>query len=672
MKSPKTAGLLLMALVEWSAAAFAAIPAARNQEAPAAYVPDGKMLEAVFDKAFGPGGGWSFTGAVVSIVQGGRIVFTKGYGFQDAAHSISIDPARTRFRIGSITKTFTAIGIGRLMDRGLIGSIDDPLNLYLKRFHLPDNAGRALTIRMLGTHQAGFYEEKREGWLRAGQTPAVADGPYFLSKMPAFLRPPGSGSNYSNFGLGLLGLALEDLSGQTYAAFVQKEIFDPVGMLSALVIASPRSVPDAAQAQSFYPDGSTTPIPQEWCLPPSDQPAGAIAVSGADMARCMIALLGGNPEAGIPALVSEKTAAVLMGRLGGTHPLVQGFGVAFMTGVWNGHALVEHGGRLVGTFSYLTLIPEAGLGIFVSLTGEPGQSNPLLSLFGIVPKIHPGPRAPLPVKVPQLNNLRAIALEALFGRYAPSIPTVPLPGIDLGEYTGEYVGGRRMQRSATTLFGQLFMTGSLRVAPDGQGGLRLGKIAGFRPIAKDVFWSDPALDPTRPSGWSDLFVFRRDVSGRITDGAYLYTDNVYDKVPAWKAPGHMGSLLILSAAILLTGLLSPLWAKGGAGRRIAPLTALGLLALPAAFFAAWPKMAVESLSYVSIRPQGLIPFQILADLVALLALALIFAALRPARFIPGPGFRDALGRWHLRLLALAAVPLLWTFWHLYLIGWNIH
>jgi CubicO group peptidase (beta-lactamase class C family) len=632
----------------------------------------GEILAAAFDRAFGPGGGWSYTGAAAAVVQDGRVVFVKGYGHQDAAHTIPVDPGRTRFRVGSITKTFTAVGLGRLMDRGLIGTVDDPVNRYLKRTRLPDNAGRPLTLRMLGTHQTGFYEEKREGWLRAGQSPAVVDGAYLSAKTPAFLRPAETGSNYSNFGIGLLGLVLEDLSGLPFAAFVKKEIFDPVGMPSALVVDSPRAVPDVAQAQAFYPGGTTTPIPQEWCLPPSDVPAGAIAVSGADMARYMIALLGGNPEAGIPSLVTEKTAAVLMGRLGGTHPLVQGFGVAFMSNVWNGHALVEHGGRMVGAFSYLILVPSARLGVFVSLTGEPGQSNPLLSLIGVVPKIHAGLPVSRPVKVPALNALRAAVLEALFGKYRLLLPSGPALDFDPAEYAGEYVGGRRLQRPVTALFTQLFMTGSLIVAPDGGGGLRIGKIRGFKPVARDVFWSDPDLDPDRPSGWNDLFVFRRGPNGKIMDGAFLYTDNVYDKVPAWSAPGRMSSLFLLCSAVLLTGLLSPIWAKGSRGRRLAPLTALALLLLPAAFFAAWPRMPVESLSYVSIRPRDLIPFQVFADLVALLALGLMAAALRSAAPSGVPGFRAGLGRWHLRLLALAAVPLLWAFWNLYLIGWNIH
>jgi CubicO group peptidase (beta-lactamase class C family) len=672
----RSRGIVLVWLIA-RAGGFIAVPAAASPPGPAAgwtvsATPDGKILERVFDQAFGSRGGWSYTGAVAAVVQNGRVVFVKGFGHQDAAHVIPVDPARTRFQVGSITKTFTSIGVGRLMDRGLIASVDDPINRYLKRVRLPDNAGRALTIRMLGTHQAGFFEERREGWLRAGQVPLTADGAYLRSKMPAFLRPAETGSDYSNFGIGLLGLTLEDLTGVPYASFVQKEIFDPVGMPSALVVGAPRAFPEVAEAQAFYPDGTTTPIPQEWCLPPSDIPAGAIAASGADMARYMIALLGGSPETGIPALVSEKTSAVLMGRLGGTHPLVQGFGVVFMTNSWNGRTLVEHGGRLVGAFSYLILVPEARLGIFVSLTGEPGLANPLLSLSGIVPKSHPGLPASRPVKVPPLSSLRAAALEALFGKYRPPFMAGSALEFDPAEYTGEYIGGRRLQRPVTALFTQLFMSGSLTVAPDGPGGLRIGKFKGFKPVAKDVFWSDPALDPDRPSGWNDLFVFRRDPSGRVADGAYLYTDNVYDKVPDWKSPGRMSSLLLACAAVLLTGLLSPLWARKNRGRRIAPLTALGLVLLPAAFFAAWPRMPVESLSYVSIRPGGLIPFQVLADLVAVLAAALIVSALRPVRKTADHGFRAALGRWHLRLLALAAGPLLWSFWHLYLIGWNIH
>jgi len=632
---------------------------------------DGRILEPVFDRAFSAGG-WTYTGAVVAVVQDGRVVLLKGYGYRDAAHTRPVDPDRTRFRVGSISKTFVAAGLGRLMDRGLIRSVDDPINRYLRRVEVPDNDGRPITIRMLGTHETGFYEGRREGWPAAGETPPNPDGAYLRSKMPGFLRPAETGSNYSNFGIGLLGYACADLAGRSYAEFVRCEVFEPLHLGTAVVVTQPGDLPEMAEAQAFYPDGTTAPIPQGLCPPPSIQPAGAVALSGADMARYMISLLGGNADGSIPPLVSDRTAALLMTRQGGTHPLVQGYGVVFMINSWNGHDLVEHGGRLVGTFSYMTLVPNEKLGIFVSLTGEPGQTNPLLSFFGVSPRARSGPPAARPVQVPALNRLRAAFLEALFGRYIPPLPRAPLAGVDLSEYAGDYGGGRRLERPVTALFTELFMAGSLAVRPDGAGGLRIGKNAGYRAIARDVFWRDPANDPAHPSGWDDLFVFRRNTKGRVVDGAFLYTDNVYDRLPAWRSPRTMALAAAGGALVLLSGLFSVFWRKRTRGRALAPLAALGLLGLPALFFGFWPKPGVESAAYLMIRPAHLVPFQLGCDAVSLLAFGLIVAALRLGRPAASAGFRAILGRWHLRLLALASVPLLWAFWHLNMIGWNIY
>jgi len=72
--------------------------------------------------------GKRYSGAVVSFVQDGEIAFSKGYGYADYVAGTPVDPAATTFRIGSITKTFTATAIAQLIDRGMIGSLDDAAN----------------------------------------------------------------------------------------------------------------------------------------------------------------------------------------------------------------------------------------------------------------------------------------------------------------------------------------------------------------------------------------------------------------------------------------------------------------------------------------------------------------------------------------------------------------
>jgi CubicO group peptidase (beta-lactamase class C family) len=114
-------------------------------------------VEAWADDLFGKAQqGKRFSGAVVSFVQDGEIAFSKGYGYADYVAGTPVDPATTTFRVGSITKTFTATAIAQLIDQGLIGSLDDAANQYLKRLRLPAPGGKEITLKQLITHTAGF------------------------------------------------------------------------------------------------------------------------------------------------------------------------------------------------------------------------------------------------------------------------------------------------------------------------------------------------------------------------------------------------------------------------------------------------------------------------------------------------------------------------------------
>lgn len=631
-----------------------------------------EALEPAFARHFSPNNGRSYTGAVVAVVKDGEVVLLRGYGFEDAAHRIPVDPNETLLPLGSITKTFAAVAIAQLLDEGRIQSVDDPVNRYLKRLPLPDNDGQAITIRMLGTHQAGFAE-RRMPFMRAGERRPVMDAAYLRDNLPAYIRPVNSGSVYSNFGIAVLGLMVEDITDEPFERYAARRIFAPAGMPHALFVAEARPYPRLAQTQVFYGDGTTAAVPQTWANHPLNLVPGAAAATGLDMARYMIALTGGNPSLGVAPLMTPASGALVMSRLGSSHPLVQGYGIAFMHNTWNGHVLAEHGGKTLGGTSYMTIVPELRLGIFVAATGEGSTRNQILQAFGIGRNAEPGPKGPVPPAPPLLSELRAIGLEALFGVYQPPIPTTARVTFEPSEYTGEYIGERRSSGSVTEWFGQLFRGGATRITGDRES--LMTPRGRYVPIARDVFWKDPAGQPRRPSGWSDLLVFRRDADGRVVDATYLYTDVVYVKSNALVAPSGVIRWWPPLLLLLLTGLFGLIWARRSPGRLISILSAITVLALPVAYFGAWPKMTTEPQSFISIRPEDLVPFQLALNLLALLLLGILARAIQTLRIASTPpvssSWRATLGVWHLRVLALAAVPTLWGMWHLSMIGWNI-
>jgi CubicO group peptidase (beta-lactamase class C family) len=98
----------------------------------------------------------------VGVVRGGRLLFKKGYGFADLERKVDVDPGQTPFSLGSITKCFTATAIAQLLERGVIHSLDDPANRYLRRIQLPRKNDRDVTVRNLITHRGGIDESIHE------------------------------------------------------------------------------------------------------------------------------------------------------------------------------------------------------------------------------------------------------------------------------------------------------------------------------------------------------------------------------------------------------------------------------------------------------------------------------------------------------------------------------
>jgi CubicO group peptidase (beta-lactamase class C family) len=156
-----------------------------------------------------------------------KIVFEKAYGPADEEWDVPNTP-RTKFRIASLTKQFTAACILLLQERGLL-HVQDRVSNYLP--DLP-TAWREVTVHQLLTHTGGIpnpnYASKQSATIqRMGATPreAVAQ----VANQPLDFKP-GTKWNYSNTGYILLGLLIEKVSGQSYADFLERNIFHPLGM----------------------------------------------------------------------------------------------------------------------------------------------------------------------------------------------------------------------------------------------------------------------------------------------------------------------------------------------------------------------------------------------------------------------------------------------------------
>lgn len=166
-------------------------------------------------------------GLALGIVHAGDLLWGKGYGLADleSGKPVTLD---TRFRIASITKTFTATAILQLRDAGLLG-LDDPVSRHLSWFDLRYQDAPEISIRNLLTHTGGLPRDSLNPMWTDCQAPNaeqfIAD-----TKSRALTRPPCQNFAYSNLGYSLLGGIIEAVTGQTWAEYLQTHVLDPLGM----------------------------------------------------------------------------------------------------------------------------------------------------------------------------------------------------------------------------------------------------------------------------------------------------------------------------------------------------------------------------------------------------------------------------------------------------------
>lgn len=168
----------------------------------------------------------NFRGTVL-VGMDGKILFEKAYGPADEEWAVANTP-RTKFRIASLTKQFTAASILLLQERGLL-HVQDPVFRYLP--DLPA-AWKEITIHQLLTHTSGVPNPDYSGkqYLDTQRIGATPEGLVTLVANRRLDFRPGTNWSYSNTGYIVLGMLIEKLSGQSYADFLRKNIFQPLGM----------------------------------------------------------------------------------------------------------------------------------------------------------------------------------------------------------------------------------------------------------------------------------------------------------------------------------------------------------------------------------------------------------------------------------------------------------
>jgi len=169
-------------------------------------------------------------GAVVTVVKDGQLLTARGYGYADVEKKTPVDPERTLFRPGSVTKLVTWTAVMQLVEQGKL-DLDKDVNTYLD-FKIPDYDGKPITLRQIMTHTAGF-EEAIKGLIFSDPAHLLPLGDYLKRWTPKRVFAPGTTPAYSNWATSLAGYVVERVSGEKFDDYCDKHIFAPLGMTNS-------------------------------------------------------------------------------------------------------------------------------------------------------------------------------------------------------------------------------------------------------------------------------------------------------------------------------------------------------------------------------------------------------------------------------------------------------
>ncbi|KAF1715219.1 serine hydrolase [Pseudoxanthomonas yeongjuensis] len=462
-------------------------------------------------------------GAVVVVVKDGQVLLQKGYGYSDIEKRAPVDPAATLFRPGSVSKLFTWTAVMQLVEQGKL-DLDADVNQYLD-FKIPSPDGKPMTLRQIMTHTTGLEEQIR-GLITSRKEEIVPLGEALKRWVPERIHAPGATPAYSNYATALAGYIIQRVSGEPFDVYIQRHIFQPLGMDHSS-FSQPLQPALLAKMSKGYDKASDGKAKDYEFI--SLAPAGSLASTGADMGRFMLAHLqdGAYGDARIlGAATAEKMHTTGQASVGPLNRMMLGF---YETSV-NGHRAIAHGGDTTLFHSDLELFLDDGIGIFVSMNsnGRDGATGVIRGALvrGFADRYLPGPKG------------RAPALDAAQAK------------LHAQQMAGHYDSSRRPQSNLLSLVNML---GQVKVAANEDGTISVPMATGANGVPKKWREISPYL-------WQDVAGSDR-LAADVVDGKVTrFTMEpyapimVFERLSTWRSLAL--PLLAASLAVLLLTVLA--------------------------------------------------------------------------------------------------------------------
>ncbi len=572
-------------------------------------------------------------GLIITIVEGDRVVLSKGYGWAKVDGKIPVDAEKTLFRVGSLSKLVTATAFMRLTELDEQVTIDSDVRELIAPIALTLSHNAPVTPMALLTHTAGFdVTDIGDASRTLKGTIPLRD--VIAGYMTPQVYPPGRYHIYTNHGFALLGYLIEVRRKMPFAQAVDKDIFGPLGMTSTSFAQPPPAALLARLAAGHdYVEGAYKTLPLDYS---NVVPADGLVTTGADMGRFMIEhlrLYSAREGAKAPGLLQPESLKQMHRRHIGYHDELDGYALGF----WeerlegSGRRVLAHTGGQLGFTSKLLIVPELSLGVFICTNRRVGKMR---------------------------REVVERFMEACYpAEPAQAPPSASVPG-DQSRRVGDYMGVAFPSHGVEKIGALIAPEAVVAVEWDGAT-LRAGRFGTLTPLGNGLFYSVEK---------NVKVAFGEDEGGRVTD---FYVDTrAYRRLSWAERPVTSQRVLVASFLLCLVGVFA--WPVEGRRRRRkggAPETtdkaaawakgAVWLACLMVVLFDVWLVVEIARAS-----GEGW-DYGLPVSLRALLMLPLLLIALCPVLWIRASialrrGSWGPIGRVFYTLIAVVLITFLWV------------
>ena len=457
-------------------------------------------------------------GMVITVVKDGQLLTSRGYGYADVEKRTPVDPAKTLFRPGSVSKLVTWTAVMQLVEAGKL-DLDKDVNAYLD-FKIKPYEGKPVTLRNIMTHTAGFAETPKYIIFNDPKY-RKSLGDYLKSSQPKRIFAPGTTPAYSNWATALAGYIVERQSGMSFDDYLDRNVFAPLGMNDS-TFRQPLPKKFVPQMSTGYNRASADPVAFEIVGP---APAGSLSSSGTDMARFMLAHLQGGELDG-KRILSAATARQMHTTALSIIPPLNRMELGFFETDINGRQVIAHLGDTQAFHTSLHLFMDEGVGLYFSFNsgGKEGAAG----------------------------TIRAALFQDFADRYFPSTQKdgrvdAKTAAEHARMMVGTWENSRRTDGSFLDAAGFISQT---KVAVGPKGELII-------PDLKDASGAPRKWVEISPFVWRDAFGHER-LAAKVVDGKVVRWSfdmvspfMVFERVPTGKSSAWLLPLFLVSLGILL-------------------------------------------------------------------------------------------------------------------------